>query len=149
MHFLQNCWHFKLLFLTAKHSLILPGWNYAKLTDVMVHRVHDGEPLSGPRDTAELVYSNGCRNPGYRPLAPSNPWRDSANTLINNFDFRVFMFQEMQSGDSIMITAKVIACVEKIDCAPVSFHLKGFVINNVYNFEVFFSIFFFPGNRMQ
>ena len=30
------------------------------------------------------------------------------------------MFQEMLSGDSIMISAKVIACVEEIDCAPVS-----------------------------
>ena len=43
-----------------------------------------------------------------------------SNGLIINFDFRVFMFQEMLSGDSIMISAKVIACVEEIDCAPVS-----------------------------
>ena len=33
------------------------------------------------------------------------------------------MFQEMLSGDSIMISAKVIACVEEIDCAPVSVFL--------------------------
>ena len=32
------------------------------------------------------------------------------------------MFQSMDSGDSIMITAKVVACVEAIDCAPVSDH---------------------------
>ena len=34
------------------------------------------------------------------------------------------MFQEMLSGDSIMISAKVIACVEEIDCAPVSVFLS-------------------------
>ena len=87
----------------------------------MVHRVHNGQALEDAKNTAELVFSNGCRNPSYRPLAPFNPWRDSSNGLINNFDFRVFMFQEMLSGDSIMISAKVIACVEEIDCAPVSF----------------------------
>lgn len=86
----------------------------------MVHRVHEGQELSGSRNTAELVYSDGCRNSAYRALAPFNPWRDAANPLINNFDFRVFMFQEMVNGDSIVITAKVIACVEEIDCSPVS-----------------------------
>ena len=96
------------------------GWNYAKITDVMVHRVHDGQALQDTKNTAELVGSNGCRNPAYAPLAPFNPWRDANNGLINNFDFRVFMFQEMLSGDSIMISAKVVACVEEIDCAPVN-----------------------------
>ena len=99
---------------------IFLGWNFAKITDVMVHRVHDGQALQDAKNTAELVFTNGCRNSAYRALAPFNPWRDSTNGLINNFDFRFFMFQEMLSGDSIMITAKVIACVEEIDCAPVS-----------------------------
>ena len=96
------------------------GWNYAKITDVLVHRVHEGHALQDAKNVAELVYENGCRNPAYQPLAPYNPWRDPGNGLINNFDFRVFMFQEMLSGDSIMISAKVVACVEEIDCAPVS-----------------------------
>ncbi len=72
------------------------------------------------RSTARLVDSEGCRNPSYRVLAPRNPWRDPSNRLIVNFDFRVFMFQEMESGDAIMITANVVACVDEIDCAPVS-----------------------------
>ena len=53
------------------------GWNFAKITDVMVHRVHNGQALQDAKNTAELVFSNGCRNPSYRPLAPFNPWRDS------------------------------------------------------------------------
>ena len=55
----------------------------------------------------KLVYSDGCRDPAYRTLAPSDPWREDINALVNNFDFRVFMFEDMQSGDSIIITAKV------------------------------------------
>ena len=97
----------------------LTGWNFAQLTDVVVHRVRNGEPMTDERNTARLVYSDGCRNPAYRVLAPFNPWRDGSNGLINNFDFRVFMFQSMESGDAIMITAKVMACVEETDCAPV------------------------------
>jgi len=96
------------------------GWNFAKITDVLVHRVHDGQALNDEKNTAELVSGSGCRNPAYEPLAPYNPWRDPGNGLINNFDFRVFMFQEMLNGDSIMISAKVVACVEEIDCAPVN-----------------------------
>ena len=86
---------------------LLTGWNFAQLTDVVVHRVRNGEPMTDERNTARLVYSDGCRNPAYRVLAPVNPWRDGSNGLINNFDFRVFMFQQMESGDAIMITAKV------------------------------------------
>ena len=43
----------------------------------------------------------------FQALAQLNPWRDETNSLINHIDFRVFMFQEMVSGDSIMITARV------------------------------------------
>ncbi len=33
----------------------LSGWNFAKITDVVVHRVHDGKALISPEDTAQLV----------------------------------------------------------------------------------------------
>ena len=69
--------------------------------------MHDGKPLNTPESQVKLVYSDGCRDPAYRTLAPSSPWREEVNALVNNFDFRVFMFEDMQSGDSIIITAKV------------------------------------------
>ena len=64
----------------------------------------------------KLVYADGCRDSAYQTLAPLQPWREEQNPLVNNFDFRVFMFNDMQSGDSIIITAKVVACVEEEDC---------------------------------
>ena len=30
-------------------------------------------------------------------LAPYQPWGDETNSLVNNFDFRVFMFQVFTS----------------------------------------------------
>ena len=85
-------------------------------------RVHDGKPLSGPESSVKLVYSDGCRDPAYSTLAPASPWRENINALVNNFDFRVFMFEDMQSGDSIVITAKVVACVEEADCRTECFN---------------------------
>ena len=70
-------------------------------------RVHEGKPLNTPESQVKLVYSDGCRDPAYSTLAPASPWRQDVNALVNNFDFRVFMFEDMQSGDSIVITAKV------------------------------------------
>jgi len=79
-------------------------------------RIRDGQPIQTPESAVKLVYADGCRDPAYRTLAPTQPWTEELNPLVNNFDFRVFMFEEMQSGDSIIITAKVVACVEKEDC---------------------------------
>ncbi len=53
-------------------------------------------------------------------IAKQHPKRDPRNPLINNFTFRMFMFQDMQAGDTLMITANVIGCVDAEDCAPVS-----------------------------
>ena len=126
------------------------GWNFAQLTDVVVHRVRNGEPMTDERNTARLVYSDGCRNPAYRVLAPFNPWRDGSNGLINNFDFRVFMFQSMESGDAIMITAKVMACVEEEDCAPVRTRAREGLVSELVvrewtwsqnNFDMMFDLF--------
>ena len=69
--------------------------------------MHDGKPLNNPESQVKLVFSDGCRDPAYSTLAPASPWRQDVNALVNNFDFRVFMFEDMQSGDSIIITAKV------------------------------------------
>ena len=54
-----------------------------------------------------------------KTVAPQHPVRDPRSSLLNNFNFRVFLFQDMDDGDSIVISARVIACVEAIDCAPV------------------------------
>ena len=43
----------------------------------------------------------------------------------------------MSSGDSIMITAKVIACVEEMDCAPVKFYNK--LLLGCYGYKIFIS----------
>lgn len=107
------------------------GWHYSKLTDVIVGKVGGGGPSDDddPSHSANLVFSDGCRNPKYRIVAPNHPSKDPVNSLVNNFGFRAFMFQNMKNGDSIKISAKVTACVEAIDCAPVSVNVSTYRIS--------------------
>ena len=62
----------------------------------------------------------------FQALAQLNPWRDETNSLINHFDFRVFMFQEMVSGDSIMITARVFNYSISYLCSRLSLIISWF-----------------------
>ncbi|XP_037778467.1 uncharacterized protein LOC119575116 isoform X2 [Penaeus monodon] len=95
------------------------GWQYSRLTTIIIQKV------GAPRErsllsAADLVFADGCRNPTYRLIAREHPKRDPRNPLINNFTFRVFMFQDMEVGDNLMITANVIGCVDAEDCAAVN-----------------------------
>lgn len=70
-----------------------------------------------------LLYKKFCISrlfPIRQVIAKQHPKRDARNPLINNFTFRMFMFQDMQAGDTLMITANVIGCVDAQDCAPAS-----------------------------
>ena len=90
------------------------------MTDVAVKRLKKSSGSSGDK-SATLVLADGCRNPAYKAIAAQHPQRDARSSLLNHFNFRVFLFQDMDDGDSILISARVIACVEAIDCAPVRF----------------------------
>nr|CAH0107967.1 unnamed protein product [Daphnia galeata] len=93
------------------------GWFYSKLTDVVVRRLKKQTSASND-GSAILVQQDGCRNPAYRAIATQHPQRDARSSLLNNFNFRVFLFQDMDAGDSIVISARVFACIEASDCAP-------------------------------
>jgi len=90
------------------------GWEYSQLVEVTVHR--SNADLSSARGSALLVRANGCANPSYAAVAPSHPEQSPKNRLINIFPFRVFLFQDMTPGESVVVTAKVVGCVDAIDC---------------------------------
>ncbi|XP_042215522.1 uncharacterized protein LOC121861696 isoform X1 [Homarus americanus] len=93
------------------------GWQYSRITTIIIQKV--GAPRARSiLNAADLVFADGCRNPSYKVIARQHPKRDTRNPLINNFTFRMFMFQDMEVGDSLMITANVIGCVDAEDCAP-------------------------------
>ncbi|XP_076305452.1 uncharacterized protein LOC143222628 [Tachypleus tridentatus] len=69
-------------------------------------------------DIAFLVFSDGCRNPTFKAIAPNHPYRDASKPLEVNFNFKAFMFDDMKDGDVLRISARVVACVESADCRP-------------------------------
>uniref|UniRef100_T1IMC9 ZP domain-containing protein n=1 Tax=Strigamia maritima TaxID=126957 RepID=T1IMC9_STRMM len=117
------------------------GWNYIRLTDVIVYRVpasfntktkvhlleaskrkHMLNSQNGfePETTVEyahLVLTDGCRNSAYKAIAPNHPEVNPTNSLIVDFNFKAFMFQTMTEGEAVRITARVTACVEQEDCS--------------------------------
>ncbi|KAK7069579.1 hypothetical protein SK128_018387 [Halocaridina rubra] len=93
------------------------GWQYSRLTTVIIQKVNAPKQRSILSAT-DLVFADGCRNPSYRVIARNHPKRDPRNPLINNFTFRVFMFQDMDIDEDLMITANIIGCVDAQDCAP-------------------------------
>lgn len=110
------------------------GWKYAKLKDLTIQRTSQGKnhqtwhnekthnhlkpDKSDAGDTAYLVMEDGCRNPIYTAVAPKHPSVDANNPLVVNFAFKAFMFQDMADGDSLRISAKIVACQEQSDCQP-------------------------------
>ena len=119
------------------------GWKYAKLKDLTIQKIsknsksrndeEDGsnkkrrgssrpkESSSPTPDSAYLVLEDGCRNPIYTAIAPKHPGVDPHNPLVVSFSFRAFMFQDMLDGDTLRISAKIMACQEQVDCQPVSY----------------------------
>lgn len=75
---------------------------------------------SWPPEKIQTSYQLVTDFPRHQLIAREHPKRDPRNPLINNFTFRVFMFQDMEVGDNLMITANVIGCVDAEECAAVS-----------------------------
>ena len=102
------------------------GWKFAKLKDLTIQRMSHGNNEKGRNkadrsatgDIAYLVMEDGCRNPVYSAVAPKHPSVDVNNPLAVNFVFKAFMFQDMVDGDTLRISAKIVACQEQSDCQP-------------------------------
>ncbi|KAL1451836.1 hypothetical protein WDU94_006174 [Cyamophila willieti] len=49
-------------------------------------------------------------------ICPHEQYRDLADPLTSSLTLRTFMFQGMQDGEEMVISAKVTACVDPRDC---------------------------------
>lgn len=47
--------------------------------------------------------------------------KDPRNDLINHFTFKAFLFRGQRANEPLVVTAKIHACQEDVDCVPVSF----------------------------
>lgn len=90
------------------------GWNHSRVTDVSLQRL---SPTGEILNSATLIKSNGCINPAMRSICPFAPIFEAP--LGYRVGFRAVMFQGMKSGDEMIITVKIVGCIDNIDCAVV------------------------------
>lgn len=57
--------------------------------------------------------------PPFQTVCPHEQYRDIADPLSSALVLRTFMFQGMKDGDEMVISAKVMACVDPRDCSVV------------------------------
>lgn len=87
---------------------------------VAVHRIgSQGELAKTSQNSVILVDSQGCRNPSMRGVCPEQPRQ--VTPLITTLPFRAFMFQESKSGDEMVLSVRMIGCLQFQDCHQVSF----------------------------
>lgn len=87
------------------------GWNYTKITDISMQRLGaSGEVLNA----VSLVSQNGCINPTMKSVCTIPPQYEPP--LGQRFGFKAVMFQGMRSGDEVVMSIRVIGCVNKYDC---------------------------------
>lgn len=95
------------LFVVLKYT----GWNHSRVSDVSLQRVGpNGEILN----SATLIKSNGCINPQMQSICSVPPVFEPP--LGHRFGFRVVMFQGMKSGDEMVMTVRIIGCMDHHDC---------------------------------
>ncbi|XP_055918366.1 uncharacterized protein LOC129950451 [Eupeodes corollae] len=87
------------------------GWNFTKLTDVNLQLISPNGDLTR---SVNLITSHGCVNPSMRSICPQPPTFEPP--LGHRFLFKAIMFQEMHSGEEIVLSMKITGCLEQNDC---------------------------------
>lgn len=116
-------------------SLRKTGWNHSRVSDVSLQRVGpNGEVLN----SATLIKSNGCINPQMHSICSHPPVFEPP--LGHRLSFRAVMFQGMKSGDEMMMTVRIVGCMDHHDCHFVSSFLYGNCVastnSNVFQFQI-------------
>lgn len=87
------------------------GWNYTKITDIAMQRLgKSGEVLN----TVNLVSNNGCLNPSMKSICTVAPQYEPP--LGQRFGFRAVMFQGMKSGEEVVMSIRILGCINRNDC---------------------------------
>ncbi|XP_030554157.1 uncharacterized protein LOC115757862 [Drosophila novamexicana] len=97
--------------LLRAHVLAGDGWNYTKLSDVQLQRISAaGELLN----SAQLITPRGCLNPAMQSICAHAPSPELP--LGQRLQFRAIMFPGMHSGDVLVMSMRITACLEREDC---------------------------------
>ncbi len=78
-------------------------------------------PSGDVLNSVVLITSNGCVHPSMRSICPIPPTFELP--LGHRLGFRAVMFQGMKSGDEMVMSVKIAACIDQSDCFVVRIDL--------------------------
>ncbi|XP_024938704.1 uncharacterized protein LOC107265660 [Cephus cinctus] len=90
------------------------GWKYSRISEVTVHYVEKRQ-RNKIMNSLWILDSHGCLNPDIREISSREQHRVSP--LENYIIFHAFMFENMKETDEMILTVKVIGCLDGDDCA--------------------------------
>lgn len=70
------------------------------------------------RKSLTLVEENGCRSSGIRSICPFQPRQ--LTPLDNILQFRAFLFQDSARGDDMVLSVRMLGCLNAQDCFQVN-----------------------------
>lgn len=73
---------------------------------------------SNSQRSLTLVEENGCRSPGIRSIVPAQPRQ--ITPLDNVLNFRAFLFQDSTRGDDMVLSVRMLGCLNSQDCFQVN-----------------------------
>lgn len=91
---------------------LILGWRFSRMGEVLVHHVSHSAQVQ--QRALTLVDSAGCRDIRMKAVCPDNPAQTSP--LVSTLALRAFMFQGMASGDEMVMSVRMIACLHYEDC---------------------------------
>lgn len=72
---------------------------------------------SNSQKSLTLVEENGCRSAGIRNICPFQPRQ--MTPLDNVLHFRAFLFQDSARGDDMVLSVRMLGCLNAQDCFQV------------------------------
>lgn len=89
------------------------GWRYSRISELTVHYV-EKKQRKKIMNSLWILDANGCLNPDVREICSREQYRISP--LESYLIFRAFMFENMKENEEMVLTVKVVGCLEGADC---------------------------------
>ncbi|XP_046410190.1 uncharacterized protein LOC124174771 [Neodiprion fabricii] len=90
------------------------GWKYSRIGEVSVQYI-EARQQQRVMNSLWILDAEGCRNPEIPEISPSGQYRVAP--LESYLVFQAFMFENMKETDEMVVSVKVMGCLEGEDCS--------------------------------
>ncbi|KAJ8983776.1 hypothetical protein NQ317_000336, partial [Molorchus minor] len=113
------------------------GWKASRMGPVIVRSANSKKSVT-------LIEENGCRSPGMKSICPFQPRQISPlDTILH---FRAFLFQSSSKGDDMLVSVRMLGCLNIPDCYQVGRYTRR-VLKNVLLSKGIIPVLYFAQNE--